>query len=235
MAAVSVTAADVRGIFLSEGDWSTKIASEDIDAGEVVVENTSGKWALADNTYTGIAHVALTTVRSGLALTAARDGLVGLGGAFASTDPGTIIYVGGTAGGMVDATIASGEVQTVALTGSPTGGTFTLTYAGDTTAAIAYNAAASAVKTALEALDTIDTVDVTGTAPTWVVTFPIGEGDIAAMTGDGASLTGGTTPAVTVTETTPGENERIIGVVTDITHIGDTNNRALRLSAITYN
>jgi hypothetical protein len=37
------------------------------------------------------------------------------------------------------------EVQTVTITGTPTGGTFTLTSTGATTAAIAYNAAASAV------------------------------------------------------------------------------------------
>ena len=33
------------------------------------------------------------------------------------------------------------EVQTVTITGTPTGGTFTLTFDGETTAAIAYNAA----------------------------------------------------------------------------------------------
>src|SRR5215217_5547460 len=47
------------------------------------------------------------------------------------------------------------EQQTVTITGTPTGGTFTLTYAGATTAAIAYNAAAAAVTTALEALPNI--------------------------------------------------------------------------------
>jgi hypothetical protein len=32
------------------------------------------------------------------------------------------------------------EIQQVAITGGPTGGTFTLTYSGQTTGAIAYNA-----------------------------------------------------------------------------------------------
>jgi hypothetical protein len=46
----------------------------------------------------------------------------------------------------------------------PTAGTFTLTKNGQTTSAIAFNAAASAVKTALEALSTIGTGNVTVTA-----------------------------------------------------------------------
>lgn len=47
------------------------------------------------------------------------------------------------------------DVQTVTVGGSPTGGTFTLTFGGQTTAGIAYNAAASAVQSALAALSTI--------------------------------------------------------------------------------
>jgi hypothetical protein len=49
------------------------------------------------------------------------------------------------------------DVQTVTVSGSPTGGTFTLTFGGQTTSAIAYNAASSAVQSALQALSTIGT------------------------------------------------------------------------------
>ena len=52
------------------------------------------------------------------------------------------------------------EVQTVTITGGPTGGTYTLTFSGQTTAAIPYNATAAQVKTALEALSNIDPGDV---------------------------------------------------------------------------
>ncbi len=104
-------------------------------------------------------------------------------------------------------TAGTSEVQTVTITGAPTGGTFTLTYSGQTTAAIAYNATASAVQIALEALSNLAPGDITcgggplpGTAVT--VTFN-GLGNVAQMTATGA-LTGGTTPAVTVTTTTPG-------------------------------
>lgn len=73
--------------------------------------------------------------------------------------------------------------------GAASAGTFTLTFRGNTTAGIAYNATASAVKTALVALDdgfTASDWTVTGTGP-WVVTTPGG-----ALTGSGSGLTGGT-------------------------------------------
>jgi hypothetical protein len=102
------------------------------------------------------------------------------------------------------------EVQTVTVTGSPTGGTFTLTWSGQTTAAIAYNATASAVQAALESLSNIDLGDVVvtggpapGTAFTVTFTGRYAGTDVAAMTAT-ASLTGGTTPGVTVSTTTAG-------------------------------
>jgi hypothetical protein len=100
------------------------------------------------------------------------------------------------------------EVQTVTITGGPTGGTFTLTWSGQTTAAIAYNATAAAVQAALEALSNIAPGDVvvTGNAGgpytlTWGGT-QLGE-DVAAPTATG-SFTGGTTPGVTIATTTAG-------------------------------
>ncbi|HEY1466379.1 MAG TPA: hypothetical protein VGF11_04935, partial [Acidimicrobiales bacterium] len=53
--------------------------------------------------------------------------------------------------------------QTVTITGGPTGGTFTLTYAGQTTTAIPYNATAAVVQAALIALTNIGPNDVTVT------------------------------------------------------------------------
>jgi hypothetical protein len=103
------------------------------------------------------------------------------------------------------------EVQTVTITGTPSGGTYTLTFDGETTAAIAYNATASAVQAALEALSNIEPGDVTttggphpGTAV--VVTFGgnyLGE-NVPQMTAASGSLTGGSTPTVTVTTGTGG-------------------------------
>src|SRR5580693_4919695 len=76
------------------------------------------------------------------------------------------------------------DQQTVTITGTPTGGTFTLTYTAPsgqtyTTAAINYNASAANVVTALTALSVIGTGGVTATGGTLpgtpvVVTFAAG-------------------------------------------------------------
>ncbi len=100
------------------------------------------------------------------------------------------------------------EVQSVTVTGSPTGGTFTLTWNGQTTAAIAYNATAATVQAALVALPNINPGDVTVTGNAggpYSVTFAgqyLGD-NVAQMTAT-ASLTGGSTPGVTVATTTAG-------------------------------
>jgi len=104
--------------------------------------------------------------------------------------------------------VATAEVQTVTVTGGPTGGTFTLTYSGQTTAAIAYNAAASAVQTALNNLSNLDGATVSGSAGgPYTVTFPAG--NVPQMTASGAGLTGGTTPGVNVVTGTPGADQTV--------------------------
>lgn len=103
------------------------------------------------------------------------------------------------------------EVQTLAITGTPTGGTFKLEFKGQRTAAIAYNASAANVVSALVAVPTIGAGGVTATGGALpgtdvVITFA---GNNAAreqplITVVESALTGGTTPAAAVTETTPG-------------------------------
>jgi hypothetical protein len=86
-------------------------------------------------------------------------------------------------------------VKTVTITGTPTGGTFTLTFNGQTTSGIAYNAAASAVQSALVALSTVGAgnATVSGSAGgPYTVTFT---GVTGTLTASGASLT----PSGTVT------------------------------------
>ncbi|WP_329131522.1 hypothetical protein OG552_10420 [Streptomyces sp. NBC_01476] len=100
------------------------------------------------------------------------------------------------------------EVQTLTVTGSPTGGTFTITWSGQTTAAIAYNAAASTVQSALEALSNIAVGDVTVTGAAggpWTLHWAGAQlGDDVAAPTTTSSLTGGSTPGVTVATTTAG-------------------------------
>lgn len=101
------------------------------------------------------------------------------------------------------------EIQTVTISGTPTGGTFTLSFRGQTTSALAYNAAAATVQTALRALSTIGSAGVTVSGSAggpYTVTFAddLAETAIELMTASGSGLTGGSSPAVAVTEATPG-------------------------------
>lgn len=107
------------------------------------------------------------------------------------------------------AVVHQNTVQTVTIGGTPTGGTFTLSYGGQTTAAIAYNATSAAVQSALEALTTIGAgnVTVTGSAGgPYTVTFvgTLKNQAIPALTASATGLTGGTSPTVTVAITSTG-------------------------------
>lgn len=100
-------------------------------------------------------------------------------------------------------------VQTLTISGVPTGGTFKLRYKGAETATIAYNAANTVVQSALEALTTIGAgnVAVVGSAGgPWTVTFQAAmagrECDILELSLN--SFTGGTAPTVTIAMTTKG-------------------------------
>lgn len=112
-------------------------------------------------------------------------------------------WLGARLWNLLDADEPRNELQRVIINGAPTGGTFTLTYNGQTTAAIAFNAAAAAVDTALEAISTIDVGDVSVTGADggpYRVEFTgnLKELPIVLMTADGALLTGGVSPGVVV-------------------------------------
>jgi hypothetical protein len=103
------------------------------------------------------------------------------------------------------------EVQSIAITGTATSGTYTLSFGGQTTGAIQWNTTAAAVKTALVAMPNIDASDVSVTGGPHpgtpiVVTFTgkYEDTDVALMTATSSLI--GTTPAVVITTTTPGGN-----------------------------
>ena len=94
-------------------------------------------------------------------------------------------------------------MQSITITGVPTGGSFTLTFGGNTTGTIAYNALASVVQTALQALASIGANNalVTGSAggPYQVqFTATLGQANQAQMTRNAAGLTGGSSPDVVI-------------------------------------
>ena len=102
------------------------------------------------------------------------------------------------------------EVQNIAITGTPTGGSFTLDLDGEVTAAIAYNASALTVQNALQALSNIAAGDVEcdgGALPGTSVNVRfhrlLGSRNVTALVAV-SSLTGGIAPAITITTSTAG-------------------------------
>jgi len=94
------------------------------------------------------------------------------------------------------------EVQTIQLTGEPKGGTFTLTFDGQTTGDIAWNASILDVYGALIALSNIDPLDITVNEEWWKPYAPWTIGfnqigtrfagvNVPTITGDATNLTGG--------------------------------------------
>lgn len=112
-------------------------------------------------------------------------------------------------------TTATNEVQTLTVTGTPTGGDFRLQYKGYVTATIAHNASAANVASALIAavpgLVTGDIVGGGGALPATPVTLTFAQ-NLAATNVDPVTVvlpafTGGTNPAASVATTTPGQGQ----------------------------
>ncbi len=99
---------------------------------------------------------------------------------------------GGTVTTVTTAAASVDEQQTITLGVGVTGGSFKLSFDGEPTGSIAYNANAATVESALEALVGIDGVTVTGTGP-WVVTFNgalVSGQNLALLVADGSDLIG---------------------------------------------
>lgn len=115
------------------------------------------------------------------------------------------------------------EVQTLTISGTPTGGTFQLSFNGQTTSAIAYNATNSTVQTAFVALSTVGSGNVTvtggpGPGTPYVFTFgaALGNQNVPMITASAAGLTGGTSPSIAVVETTAGKSGLLsAGLITE--------------------
>lgn len=123
--------------------------------------------------------------------------------------PGGVDYPAGQVLGARTGAAAS-DVQTITITGTPTGGGFYLTFNGYTTGLIDEAATAAEVVTALEALANIGSGGVTATGGALpgsavVVTFAgaLASRKVPLMTTSHV-FTGGTNPSVVVTQTTAG-------------------------------
>lgn len=112
------------------------------------------------------------------------------------------------------------EVQTLAETGTVSAGTFTISFQGQTTAAIPWNETAANIITALNLLSNVDSGDITatgGAAGTADIVFTFAGRyagvDVPLMTVNNAGLTGGT---YAIAETTPGAYSANPGGLTSI-------------------
>lgn len=102
------------------------------------------------------------------------------------------------------ASAADNETQTITI--DATGGTFTVSLSGETTAAVDFDATAAELQTALEELLAVAPGDITvtggpGATSAFVLTFggQYGGGNVPAVTTDAGSLTGGAGTAVVAT------------------------------------
>lgn len=113
---------------------------------------------------------------------------------------------------------AGDQLQTITITGAPTGGTFLIASGGNTYQA-AYNAAASTLQTNIQAWGGIfANVTVSGSAGgPYTVTFPVVSANVAPasapITVNGSGLTGGTNPKVAVVATGQGGVDSTIRAV----------------------
>jgi hypothetical protein len=105
------------------------------------------------------------------------------------------------------------EIQQVAITGSPTGGTFTLTWNGQTTSALNWNCTAAQMQTALQALSNIGANNILvtggpgpGTAFVCEFVAAMGNATRILMTLATNSLTGGVSPSVAITRILAGQS-----------------------------
>ena len=110
-------------------------------------------------------------------------------------------------------TSAASEVQTVTLGTAPNnvpdGGTFTLTYRGETTAAIAWDASAATIQAALEALSSVNSGDITvsGAISNGVTfTFANTLGDVDLLMLNSSLTDGGVPVTASIAETTKGSD-----------------------------
>jgi hypothetical protein len=202
-------------------DLYTAPAAVDLTAAMAVVLDSSGLLAKADADLPWPFRVRGLVTKTTLQNYAAnafrgRAYIDGLG----SVAMGTDLFLSKTIGLLADVDPGVDELQTLTITGTPTGGDFTLTFMGCTTAAIAYNATAADVQAALFLLPSIGGDNVLcggGALPSTAVTMlfrnGLGRTNLPLMTGTFSGLTGGSSPDGSIAETTPGVNSIVVARV----------------------
>lgn len=179
-----------------------------------LAQRADGSFVNEDRRWLGSAHGTQNaqpgTLDGAAALAVFPDGVVPSGTVLAlrATSGRYEPYAGGI----------SEETQTVTI--SATGGTFTLSFNGQVTGAIAWNATAAAVQAALEALNNIDPGDVVVTGANggpYTVKFQgqYANENVPALVSAAGGLTGGAGTAVVAT-TQAGDAELDAGIGTAV-------------------
>ena len=124
--------------------------------------------------------------------------------------------------------IAVNEVQTITESNNSTGGTFTITFDGQTTAAIASGAGAGTVKAALEALADIGTGNISvtraGSPRVYTLTFTgtLGGTNVAQVTATSSLTHGGGAVTLAIATTTAGSGGGIGSAAWATANVGNT-------------
>ncbi len=189
------------------------IAKATLENGKIVLtDKASGESSVSINLSYNANGSAATLSLPSMALTTEGGGTTASLANFASSDfvqtqaaQNSLIKVDGFPSGS-----SVCEVQTMSRSASPTSGTYTLTYEGQTTQEIAYNASIEEIQAALEALSTVNPGDITvgGSANGFAdgdVTFSFKDtlGDVSMISVNDANLSPSGSPA-TVAETAKG-------------------------------
>jgi len=238
MTDLTIAAADVHLVRGSDEHQHTAPALETFNAGQYIrLDPSTGKWVkgnassateIGDGYFAGSSALNIGDPVTGYK----RPCLFDVGAALAGLNFGDKVYVSATDATFADGNVGAREKQTVTFGGAAaTGGTFTLTFNGQTTSAIAYNATAAAVEAALEALSTIGqgNVQVTGNAGgPYTVEFvgQLANQNVSAMTIDVTSITnGGGTTTGTIATSQAGVEGVVAGTV--VPGFGDTTGKKL--------
>jgi hypothetical protein len=200
---------------LSEAVITAPSGTTGVPSGERVMGDDSTHWFFMPSATDADSPITYTIYQGSVARShrAKYAQIASFGIAFNTSDSS---LSGGGIGKAIedDQHMPGNEFNTVVI--DATGGTYTLTYGGATTAAIAYDATAATVLAALELLSTIPVgalrIEDTATL-TYTVEFggSLGEADVA-LTSTATNLTGGASTAV-VTETLKGGAITSVGLV----------------------
>jgi hypothetical protein len=204
---------------LTEAEITAAAGTTSAAAGSRVMGADGVHWFFKPSAADADAPVSFTTYKGGI-VAAERSTFWRMGDLTLTYNRTDTTLSGAAMGRAIESaqSMPGNEVQQIAV--NATGGTFTVSYAGQTTSAIAYNATAAVLLAALEALSNIPAgaLRVTQTVSasplfTYLIEFggSLGETNVAAVTTGVGSLTGGT-GAATVTTVTSGAAISSIGL-----------------------